>query len=458
MTILADLVMIAFIPAALALFMVLRPRRAVIATLIVGMLLLPMAQYSVQGVPAYTKFSATSIALLLGVFIFDSGRVASFRPRLLDLPMVVWCLSPFVSSVTNELGAYDGLSAIADQVLIWGAPYFVARLYFGDRDGLRELALGIIIGGLIYVPLCLWEIRMSPQLHATLYGFHQHDFSQTYRLGGWRPTVFMQHGLAVGMFMTVASLLAIWLWHTGAVRRLMGVPMVWVVLPLAGTAVLCKSTGALLLLAAGVGALFAASMLKSRLVLVLLLIPPLLYMTGRSTMGWSGMDLVETAKLMGEDRAQSLETRVFHETLLIDKALERPAFGWGRWGRNRITDEHGRNQSITDGLWIITLGTMGLVGLAAMVGWMLGPPLVVFLRIPAVGTAATAAPVAMAVAMSLYVSDAIMNAMVNQFWVAIPGALVSALALSAKAKKSTVRARVARRRAGLQLREVGRYA
>jgi hypothetical protein len=457
MTILADLVMIAFIPAALVLFMVLRPRRAVLAILLVGTLLLPMVSYSLPGVPSFTRYSATSIALLLGVFIFDSGRVAGFRPHLLDLPMVVWCLSPFGSSLTNELGVYDGLSAIADQVLIWAVPYFIARLYFGDRTGLRELAMAIVIGGLVYVPLCLYEIKMSPQLHAIFYGDHQHDFSQTMRMGGWRPTVFMQHGLAVGMFMSIASLLAIWLWQTKAVKRVMGVPMVLIVLPLLGTTLLCKSTGALLLLFVGLGAMYAASVLRSRLLLVLLVLPPMLYMAGRGTMGWSGRDLVEVSMVLGEARAQSLETRIYHETLLIEKALEKPALGWGRWGRNRVTDEHGRNQSITDGLWIIAMGTMGVIGLAAMMGWLLGPPLVVFLRIPAVGSAATAAPVALAVSLTLYAGDAIMNAMVNQFWMAIAGALVTAVAQSARARRQAARGLRRPRRGGLRPREMGRY-
>ena len=60
-----------------------------------------------------------------------------------------------------------------------------------------------VLGGLIYVPLCLFEVRMSPQLHNMVYGFAQHSFGQTVRGGGWRPMVFMQHGLAVGLFMSV---------------------------------------------------------------------------------------------------------------------------------------------------------------------------------------------------------------------------------------------------------------
>jgi O-antigen ligase len=388
-----------------------------------------------EGIPQYNKFAATSLAMLLGAVIFDFGRVGAFRPRLLDVPMLIWCMAPFFSSLTNGLGPYDGTSAVVEQLLIWGIPYFIGRLYFADRESLRELAMALVIGGLIYVPLCLYEIRMSPQLHAMFYGFHQHDFSQTVRLGGWRPTVFMQHGLAVGMFMTAASAAGVWLWYTGAVRRIAGVPMLVLIPPLLVTTVMCKSMGALLLLIVGLAVLFAASVLRTRLVLIALLIPPLAYIGARTALDWQGAELVQAARVVGEQRAASLNTRIYHETLLLDKALQRPAFGWGRWGRNRVFDEYGRDQSITDGLWIISAGTMGLVGLAALIGWLAVPPWVVFRRVASVKSAATAAPLALAVILSLYTTDMVLNAMLNQMWMLISGALVSAAALSARARR-----------------------
>ena len=36
----------------------------------------------------------------------------------------------------------------------------------------------LLIGGLIYIPFCLFEIKMSPQLHKWVYGYHQHAFDQ----------------------------------------------------------------------------------------------------------------------------------------------------------------------------------------------------------------------------------------------------------------------------------------
>ena len=49
-------------------------------------------------------------------------------------------------------------------------------------------------------------------------------------------------------------------------------------------------------------------------------------------------------------------------------------FGWGRWGRNRIyDDETGRDLSITDGLWIITVGGFGIIGFLAQFGLLVFP-------------------------------------------------------------------------------------
>jgi hypothetical protein len=115
-----------------------------------------------------------------------------------DLPMAVWCVCPMFSSLANDLGVYDGLSQSLEQTIVWGVPYWIGRAYFTDFKALRDLALGIVIGGLIYVPFCLVEMRFSPQWHTWSYGYFQHDFTQVFRFGGYRPVVFMEHGLAVG--------------------------------------------------------------------------------------------------------------------------------------------------------------------------------------------------------------------------------------------------------------------
>ena len=79
-------------------------------------------------------------------------------------------LLPSDSSLANGLGVYDGISGSFANLDRWVLPYFIGRLYFGDKEGMRELAVGIAIGGIIWVLPCLFEMRMSPMLHGMVYG------------------------------------------------------------------------------------------------------------------------------------------------------------------------------------------------------------------------------------------------------------------------------------------------
>jgi tetratricopeptide (TPR) repeat protein len=428
MSIVVPLIMIAWIPVVLALFGIVGPRRAALIAPIAAWLFLPVAAFPLPGLPDYTKTTATTMGLLLGMLIFDSSRLFGLRPQWFDLPMLAWCFCPFASSLTNGLGAYDGLSTSLSQCMIWGLPYLVGRAYFGDLDGLRELAIGIIIGGLVYIPLCLWEIRMSPQLHMTVYGYNPHSFEQTIRYGGYRPQVFMQHGLEVGMWMAAASLAGMWLWASGAPNLMRGVSFEWFLIALTITTVLCKSTGSLVLLAGGVALCFAIKWTKSRIpVLILLAITPL-YLSTRSTGFWSGAELADlTRATVGVEREQSLQCRLDNENMLVAKALQRPVFGWGGWGRSRVTDEEGRDASITDGLWVIALGNYGLVGLAAINAVMLLPLVVLLKRVPVTRWLdPDVAPAAvLAVLAALYSFDSLMNAMVNPIYTLAIGSLTA---------------------------------
>jgi hypothetical protein len=78
-----------------------------------------------------------------------------------------------------------------------------------------------------------------------------------------------------------------------------------------------------------------------------------------------------------EARAVSLEVRFIQEEELLQKAFERPFFGWGRFGRSRVFVVDWRNigfdSSTTDGRWVITLGVYGLVGFVAEFGLLAIP-------------------------------------------------------------------------------------
>ena len=420
MTALIYITMFGWIPFVLALFALMPPRRAVITALIVAWLFLPMTSFRFPGVPDYSKVSATSVAVLLGVMIFDSGRLLSFRFSFLDLPMLLWCLAPSCASISNALGLYDALSVFLTMLVTWGLPYLVGRLYFSDEAGLKELVIGLFIGGLVYAPFCLWEIRMSPRLHQTVYGFRQHAFGQTKRLGGYRPMVFMQHGLMVAMWMAVTSLAGFWLWYTGALTKLRNYGIGWPVAILSATAVLCKSSAALLLLLFGSFALVAVRRLRTTALLIVMVAAAPAYMLARTVGGWSGRSLISAAESVSEAQAESLRTRIDSEDILMAKAADQPYFGWGGWGRGMVKDKHGQYAAIPDGLWIITLSKHGAFGVATLTLTLLFPAFVLVKKVPLrlLGSAEMAPPAIVAVLSMMYMLDCLLNAMVNPVFAA----------------------------------------
>ncbi len=419
-----DAALIGWAPVTLILFLVLPARRAILASFVLGWLFLPQAGIEIRGLPNYTKTAAVTFPALLGAALFDLRSLASIRPKLIDAPMAAWCAAPIGSSLANGLGLYDGVSVALDQMIVWGVPYLLGRAYFADVRGARELAIALLVAGLIYVPLCLYEIRMSPQLHTTVYGYHQHVFIQTKRWGGWRPTVFLQHGLAVGMVMAAASLAGVWLWRAGSLRQLLGVPTALILPVLVVTAVLCKSIGALACLGVGLGVLFASRWGRTVApILCLAAIPPV-YVTVRATGAWSGESVVGLVERFSGERAGSLRTRINSEDVLAARAMESPVFGWGGYGRSRVKDEWGGDAAITDGLWIIAFGQHGLVGLAGLIGVMILPAARgIRLFPPAERSAWWAGPGVLCVVLLMYALDSLMNAMLNPLFHLAIGAM-----------------------------------
>ncbi|WP_428389408.1 O-antigen ligase domain-containing protein [Mucisphaera sp.] len=431
----AQVVMIAWIPAVLVLFVTLPARRAVVWAILLGWLMLPMTGYPLPGLPDYTKMSATCMGILLGSLLFDPDTMLRLKPRWVDLPFVVFCLSPFVSSVTNGLGPYDGMSATISQIVTWGLPYLIGRAYFSSTEGMKELARGLVIGGLIYVPLCLYEIRMSPQLHTMVYGFHQHSFGQTFRMGGWRPVVFMQHGLMVGMWMCMSALLALWFWRSGAIKQMAGFPMGWLAAFMTVTAILCKSTGAWILMALGMMLLLFKQPMLRVLLLAAIVLGPALYYGVRYPRIVSGGAVVAWADpFFSDQRIGSLSTRMTNEDQLSEHAMRRPLFGWGGWGRNRVRSEDGRDITITDGLWIIIAGTNGLMSLGAFTLAFSYPGWVLLRRVRSQLWELDWVPyfAGLTVVVLLYQVDCILNAMVNPVYTLVLGSLIGVSTLIPK--------------------------
>jgi hypothetical protein len=409
-------VLAAWVPLCGLLFIGLKPRVAVLAAFLSGYLFLPQGEMKVPGIlPDLDRNVVVHCGVLLAIAAFDPRRLTRLRPMLIDLPVLLWCGVPLFSSMDNGLGFYDGLSGIMQRSIQYGIPYAIGRAYFADLPGLRQLAYAVVIGGLIYVPLCLFEVRMSPKLHLMLYGYHPHLFSSTVRLGGWRPMVFQGGGLALGMWMASASLLGVWLVLSGAVKKRQRTLVVPLVFALFVTTLLCKSLGSLVLLGTGLAALVAARSLgRAWPVLVLTLVPPT-YVTLRASELWTGETAVAAvAEHVSPQRAQSLQFRFDNEAVLARKALERPLLGWGGYGRAQVADEDGKKRTIIDGLWIFALGENGMVGLLALGALFLLPVAQVCARAPA-WVRTDPAAIGLATLVALWAIDSLLNAMFNPF-------------------------------------------
>ena len=461
--ILVTLVLLGWPLVVFAMFLMLRARTAALWSLLVGFLFLPEGAFLFAGLPEYTKQSATGLAVLLAALILDGGKPLRIRPRSIDLAIVMWCFGRIATSVSNGLGVYDGFSQLFLELSRWGIPYWVGRAYFSDSEGLRELARGIVIGGLLYVPLCLWEVRFSPQLHTKLYGFLATPFYMVLRYDGYRPMVFMQTSLMVAMWMSTATVLCAWLGISGAVKRIAGVPTVWWIAPLFVTTLLCKAMGAVTLMIVGIGVLLVARTAGTALPLVIVATLAGAYPVLRYSGLMSNERILSAASVVYDDeRLESLGIRLTSEEMFIDHSRERALLGWGGWGRNMVYLEDGQ-RSVPDGLWVIALSSAGWLALGSLAAMFLAPVVQLLrrFRAPRWPRADTAPFAGMAVLVLLYWVDCLSNAMVNSVlvaaiagtngWFATPPKRVAAVAVPVSAAPAELAPRAESRPAKLGL-------
>ena len=122
----------------------------------------------------------------------------------------------------------------------------------------------LVVAGLFYSLPMLFEVRMSPQLHTWIYGYFPHSFLQQMRDGGFRPVVFIGHGLGVAFFAMTTVVAAAALWRTRA--RVFRLPAGAITAYLGVVLLLCKSLGSLVYAAVAVPLVrFASPRMQLRL-------------------------------------------------------------------------------------------------------------------------------------------------------------------------------------------------
>ncbi len=430
-TTLAHLVMAAFpLAGIVAAFMIRQRHRAVLTILLAGFLFLPSIWYDF-GPLNVTRWSLPILTALLALLLVEPARLARLRPQAADIPVVLWCLAPGFSSLSNGFGLYDAASATVYQSILWGGTWLLGRTCFAGREELIDLARFVVYGCLVYTPLCLYEWRFSPQLHLDLYGFHQHEFQQTIRAVGYRPMVFLQHGLMTAMWMGMGVFLAGVLTRARLFPPLLGLPGGFWTLILTGTFLLMQSFGAIALLL-GAWTVFQLTLgMRNRAALLALAILPMTWAGLRVVGAMPSRPLVETAAKVSPERAESLGARLYAEDELIRHVQSRPLFGWGSWGRDRTVEgEYEEERLVIDGLWILTLSRNGLYGLAALLLFWSIPVFAVVRRLRAelwLGDPAAMVIGGLGIVLAVSMVDNLMNAMLILPFMLLIGALPGAM-------------------------------
>jgi hypothetical protein len=382
--------LLAWIPISLWFYRRYPFKVALLINFVGGWAILPAANYTATSQPMpywilgtslesnyfFTKATIVGFSGILAVFLLDRAAFKRFRLTVWDLPLGMWLIAPMLSAIANPGNYREGLTGELYQLLAWGSPYLIGRLYFTDTKSLRLAAKAFVIGGLVYIPFCLFEIIRGPQIYVRLYGYQPFQMMGAERFMGYRPVVLLENGNQLGIWMATATLIAIWLWARKTATSIMGIPIWGVAISLFVVTILCQSTGAILLLLALTPFVFVDPRHLNRTVSVLLVLAILAFAAFRIANFMSLQDLVKdnpTAHAISSDLKSmgkgSLEWRLAQDEKHIDTALAEPILGYAQWDWWRGGVQRPWS------LWLLVFGLYGSVGLVSLEALLLIPAL-----------------------------------------------------------------------------------
>jgi len=403
------------------LFVILPIEAAAIWSLLGGLLLLPSdMQVDVPLLPPLDKTSIPALSALVLCWMKGARTRAPHQSIFVYLLALAYVVSPLLTSFDNSYelqtakrsipGFYplDGLKYIYRN-LIELAPFYIGSRILHTVHGRTLLLKTIPTAMLVYSLPMLFEVRMSPQLHTWVYGyFPMNAFSQQMRGSNFRPVVFFQHGLVLAFFTSLTMVATLVLVRTKT--KIFTVPAGLVAAYFAGLLFLCRSLGPIFY-----AVLLAPVVLFTRPRLwVTICIPLVLMVCAYPLLRGNGLAptqiISKVASQISGDRNASFRTRVKNEAMLLEKANEKPLFGWGTWGRNRVFEaDTGKDISITDGGWIIQYGVYGWFGYLSLFGMFAAITLQAFRAVDSRLTADNFTLAGLTLLLTMYVVDQIPN-------------------------------------------------
>jgi hypothetical protein len=375
------LVLLAWVLLGAALFRFVPVRIALLLDFLAGWMILPGADYAFtrSGFPYWvlgialpssywvTKGTMTGLAALAGVLLFHPGRLKGVRPRLIDLPICLWCLAPVGPALAHPAQWKLSGASVAYLTLSWGVPWAMGRIFFSDRQGAALLARGFIVAALAYLPFCLYESIAGPSLYELFYGYQPYRMIGAERYVGYRPVCWMEDGNQLGIWMAATAWLAISLasWKQLDRLRWLG-PRLQAGL-LTFTTVLWQSAGCIVLFVALLpGLVWRRNWLRIAVVSLVALLG-LGLVAGRAA-GGGRLDSIarssrlirQGAELLNEAGRHSLLWRMDRGREHLRIALAHPLVGSGEWDWWRTGPERPWS------LWLLVLGQYGALGAAAL--------------------------------------------------------------------------------------------
>ncbi|HGG05016.1 MAG TPA: hypothetical protein ENK28_06115 [Aliiroseovarius sp.] len=436
---LAFLMLILWPFVALVLFRRFSPAQALIWTLLAGYLLLPPppAKFDFPLMPPLNKENIPSLAAFAIVATTLRGQFELLpRSWIVRGLLLVFILSPFATVATNTEPVFFGVAglpglrfveavALMVQQAILILPFLLGRAILAQPQDQRAILMALMVGGLVYSVPMLIEIRLSPQINTWVYGYFQHYFNQMVRFGGYRPIVFLYHGLWAAFFAMTAFIAALALYKGSHNRNASGYLIAAGYLGV--LLFLCKSVGAALygiVLAPLVLLLGAKTQIRlAALLAVLAVAYPVLKQVDLVPIN----QMLDQAARFDTERAASLKFRFDNEDILFERAALKPVFGWGSWGRNHILDPAtGLITTVTDGRWIITLGVFGWVGFLAEFGLLMSPLLALWSVVRRKGADVQILAGPLSLLLAINIVDLIPNATLTPLTWLIAGSLLGA--------------------------------
>lgn len=344
-------------------------------TIVGGYLLLPVGvDFDFPLIPALNKTTIPAIMAFFGCKYIAKVNISLLPPAGLERNLIILFFIGSVGMVLtngdpiNEADRFipglsyrDTFSVMLSQGLLL-LPFTISLQLIKKYDDQIQLLKLVVLAGLLYSLLIIFEIRMSPQLHKWIYGFFPHSWGQQVRYGGFRPVVFLGHGLWVSMFLVtvLGAALVLEKIKTPVTNILNNFIVIYLVLLL----YLSKGFGAMILGAVLlIPTIFMSISISKKIAYFFSTVAisyPLLCIIDL----FPHQYLVELIEPINFRQAGSLEYRFDQEVTLLDRAKDKFMFGWGGWDRYKLAD------SVTDGYWIILFGKYGVIGFVAIFGLM----------------------------------------------------------------------------------------